>query len=290
VSPRWADDRERRRPAHGTQDHVERGSHGAARAQAGPRRRRDQDGPARGPGGQRPGFRSRQAAARSKRRFLFLWVWGGATAAVALIVIGVLLMLSGSPAVPHPAGFVTTFQAGEIKTVPNACTAVSGATLGQYLPGKRRVVVPHSLEGNAQSLCNWTLDAPPLYRVLETTVQAYAPSGLATGTGSATFAAIDAYQQALQLKRHPGKATHLPPATVLALHGLGTAGFAALQVVHVRGDVTDLETVVARDRNVLVTVVLQGPHARNGRYSAAPQSLLQSGALAAARDIVATLR
>jgi hypothetical protein len=76
---------------------------------------------------------------------------------------------------------------------------------------------------------------------------------------------------------------------VIALHGLGTAGFAALQVVHVRGDVTDLETVVARDHNVLVTVVLQGPHARNGKYSAAPQSLLQSGAIAAARDIVAKL-
>ena len=57
-----------------------------------------------------------------------------------------------------------------------------------------------------------------------------------------------------------------------------------------QGLATNLETVVARDHNVLVTVVLQGPHARNGNYSAAPQSLLQSGAIAAARDIVAKLR
>jgi hypothetical protein len=44
--------------------------------------------------------------------------------------------------------------------------------------------------------------------------------------------------------------------------------------------------VVARDHNVVVTVVVQGPHARSGRYHAAPQSELQSGALASATDIV----
>ena len=85
--------------------------------------------------------------------------------------------------------------------------------------------------------------------------------------------------------RHPLRATHLPPATVTALHGLGTVGFAALQVVLARGASTDLETVVARDRNVVITVVVQGPHARNGRYRPAPQSELQSGAIAAATDI-----
>ena len=36
---------------------------------------------------------------------------------------------------------------------------------------------------------------------------------------------------------------------------------------------------MARDHNVIVTVVMQGPHARSGRYRAAPQSELQSGAL-----------
>jgi hypothetical protein len=273
----------------GRGEHGERGGRGDDRRRAGPRRARGQAGPAREPADTSPGFRSRQAAARSKRRSLFIWVWAGAAAAVALIVTGVVLMLGGNPSVAKNPGFVTSFQRGEIKTVPNACTAVTGATLGQYLPGTRRMVAPHSLDGTMQSLCNWTLDAPPMYRVLEATVQAYAPSGLATGTGSATFAAIDAYQQALGSIRHPARATHLPGATVIALHGLGTAAFAALQVVHLRGDVTDLETVVARDRNVLVTVVLQGPHARNGKYSAAPQSMLQSGAIAAAKDIVTRL-
>ena len=236
--------------------------------------------------GWEPGSRSRKAAARSRRRSRITWVWAGAAVAVVLIVAAVVVRLSGHHAAPvSNDGFVTTFQRGEFKTVPNACTAVTGATLGQYLPGKRRMVAPRSLNGGAQSLCNWTLDAPPLYRVLEVNAQAYPPSGLATGNGSATNAATDAYQQALATMRHPLRATHLPPATVTELHGLGTAAFAALQVVLARGDSTDLETVVARDHNVVITVVMQGPHARSGRYRTAPQSELQSGAIAAATDI-----
>ena len=90
--------------------------------------------------------------------------------------------------------------------------------------------------------------------------------------------------------RHPLRATHLPPATVIELHGLGTAAFAALQIVQARGVSTDLETVVVRDHNVVITVVMQGPHTHSGRYRAAPQSELQSGAMAAATDIVHGLR
>jgi hypothetical protein len=235
-----------------------------------------------------PGFRRRMAAARSKRRSRMVWVWGGAVAAVAVIVAVLLFSLGGGQPAKKasPAGLVTTYQPGEFRTVPNACTAVTPATLGQYLPGNRRMIAPHSLDGSAQSLCSWTLDARPVYRVLEVTVQAYAPSGLATGNGSATEAAVDAYQQALQAKRHPAKDTHLPTGTVTGVARLGTAAFAVLQVVPASGDPTDLETVVARDRNAIVTVVFQGPHRRVGRYGPVPPGLLQAGAIAAARDIV----
>jgi hypothetical protein len=283
VTPRRADQdgRRRRVPAQqgaGSQDGPARGG---ARAAAGTWQ---DDEPSRTDW--EPGSRSRKAAARSRRRSRVTWVWAGAAVAVVLIVAAVVVRLSGNQAAPvSHNGFVTTFQRGEFKTVPNSCTAVTSATLGQYLPGKRRMVAPRSLNGSAQSLCNWTLDAPPMYRVLEVNAQAYSPSGLATGNGSATNAAIDAYQQALTTMRHPLRATHLPPATVTELHGLGTAAFAALQVVLARGYSTDLETVVARDHNVVITVVMQGPHARSGRYRAAAQSELQSGAIAAATDI-----
>ena len=282
VTPRRAgQDARRHRPQAGP-DAPGHGGH-AARAEAppSPAGTWQDDEPA-----WEPGSRSRKAAARSRRRSRITWVWAAAAVAVVLIVAAVVVKLSGHHAAPVSSdGFVTTFQRGEFKTVPNSCTAVTSATLGQYLPGKRRVVAPRSLNGSAQSLCNWTLDAPPLYRVLEVNAQAYAPSGLATGNGSATNAAIDTYQQALATMRHPLRATHLPPATVTELHGLGTAAFAALQVVLARGYSTDLETVVARDRNVVITVVMQGPHAHSGRYRAAPQSELQSGAIAAATDI-----
>lgn len=285
VTPRWADQEARQRRAQTPQ---ETGGHDgpAPRAETAAATWHDegpgQDEPAPG-----PGSRSRKAAARSRRRSRITWVWGGAAVAVALIVAGVLVLLGGHQAAPVSSdGFVSTFQHGEFRAVPNACTAVTSTMLNQYLPGKRRMVAPHSLNGRAQSLCNWTLDAPPLYRVLEVNVQAYSPSGLATGDGSATNAAIDAYLQNLQTIRHPARATHLPPATVTPLHGLGTTGFAALQIVRARGVSTDLETLVARDRNVVVTVIMQGPHAGSRKYHAAPQSELQSGAIAAATDIV----
>lgn len=289
--PPWAGPAVAPRRDHGPRP---RGAHGPAGGPGGPDGTetwnaggdRDQDA-----GPRPPGSRRRMAAARSRRRSRITWVWGIAAFAVVLIVAGVLYQLGRrEPAPESGAGFVTTFQPGEMRTVPGACTAVSATTLNQYLPGKRLMVAPHSLDGSAQSLCNWTLDAPPMYRVLAVNMQAYSPSGLATGDGSATFAAIDAYGQALGTKRHPGKATHLPPATVTPLHGLGSAGFAALQVVLARGDSTDLETVVVRDHNVLITVVVQGPHRRSERYSAAPQSELQSAAIASARDLVTSLR
>ena len=291
VTPRWADHETRQRRAQGRPG----GSYGGHRAV-------EDHPPPAGTGWDdgdefpdhehvAPGSRSRKAAARSRRRSRIVWIWGGAAVAVALIVTGVLVMLGGGQPAPEPgAGFVTTFQRGEFKTVPGACKAVTSATLNQYLPGKRRMVAPHSLNGNAQSLCNWTLDAPPVYRVLSVTAQAYAPSGLATGNGSATSAAIDAYGQALATMRHPLRTTHLPVATVTPLHSVGTVAFVALQTVRTRGLSTDLETVVARDHNVVVTVVMQGPHSPSGRYHAAQQAELQSGAIAAAKDVVASLR
>jgi hypothetical protein len=293
VTPQWADQGARQRRAQarpGTGSHAGPAVGGDADGQAAAWQDEDSDRPgwAAEPG---PGSRSRKAAARSRRRSRITWVWGVAALAVVLIVAGVLFLTGRHEAAPvSNDGFVTTFQPGEFKTVPSACTAVTSATLNQYLPGKRRMVAPHSLDGNAQSLCNWTLDAPPVYRVLSVTAQAYAPSGLATGNGSATFAAIDAYQQALATMRHPLRTTHLPVATVTPLHSVGTMAFAALQIVRARGLATDLETVVARDHNVVVTVVMQGPHSRSGRYHAAQQSELQSGAIAAAKNVVASLR
>lgn len=289
VGPRWAGHTERQRGKHGRDEPSQDGD-AAAWPGDGPDGTGEWAVPPRDPGARRPGSRSRKAAARSRRRSRMTWVWGGAVIAVAVIVVALLFTLGGSRAKqPSSDGLVTTFLPGEFRTVPTVCTSVTPATLGHYLPGKLHMVAPHSLDGSAQSLCNWTLDAPPRYRVLEVTAQAYAPSGLATGDGSATFAAADAYQQALAGKRHPARDTHLPAATVTTLPGLGTTAFAALQVI-VAKPTTDLETLVARDHNVIVTVVFQGPHGHTGRYGPVSPVLLQAGATAAARDVLSQLR
>jgi hypothetical protein len=292
TAPRWADhdERERQRlrgrPARtsedaGTDHHGRRPGRTDSAGPAGRKGRKDR-------GRAAAGARRDRRDQREHRDHRGKYIWGGAFVAVLLIVaaVGYEFLHRPSPK-PVPDSLVTTFQRGEFKTVPNACSAVTAATLNQYLPGNRRTVTPRSLYGSAQSLCDWTLDAKPLYRVLQVTVRSYAPSGLASGNGSATFAAKDAYQQAGLQKTHPGRNTHLPKAAMSQLPGLGSSAFAALQVPSASGDPTNLLTVVVRDHNVLITVVSQGPAKARHGYTPAPPAQLQAAAVAVARNILA---
>ncbi len=167
---------------------------------------------------------------------------------------------------------------------------MSAATLGRYLPGKPARAALPGLSGNSGNQCNWTLDRRPAYRLLQVTAQAYAPSGLASGNGSATSAAKDAYAQDLQAEAHPARNTRQPPARITTLHGLGDAAFSAFQVITAGGDTTDRVTVVARLRNVLVTVEFSGlDHARQGGYGPVSPGWIAAGAAAAARDVLAKI-
>jgi hypothetical protein len=170
------------------------------------------------------------------------------------------------------------------------CTSVSAATLRQFLPGKTSRAALSGLTGNSGNQCDWTLDHKPVYRLLQVTAQAYAPSGLASGNGSATSAARDAYAQVLQGDRHPPRRTHQPPARITVIPGLGTAAFSAFQVIRAGGATTDRVMVVARFRNVLVTVQFSGlQHANRGGYGPVSPGQLAAGAAAAARDVLARL-
>ena len=299
VDPRWADGRGRHQPR-GRQPAAQRPPTRPER----PSRPDDHPGEFRPdpafadddpefPGGlatppARP--RSRQAAARARRSRRSAFRWGIILVLAAAIGVGVWLLVKGNggPA-RQPDAMITTFQPGEFQTVPNACHAVTDTTLSQYLPGKRTVASPNSLDGGSASLCSWTLDAKPTYRLLNVQAQAYAPNGLASGDGSATFAAIDGYQQARQQKTKPPRASHLPPARISPVHIVGTKAFAAFQRIRSGGITTDLVTVVVRDHNVLVTAVLQGETSRGG-YGPVSASQLQAGATAAARDVLAQLK
>jgi hypothetical protein len=245
-----------------------------------------------GEGGRGGGRGSRRAAAararKTRREIIIACVVVVAGVAVVLAVLGKLPFQSKPAPASKGSGLVTTFQPGEFRSVPNACGVVSSAMLSQYLPGKV-ARVSQDLGSSTQSQCTWTLDAKPDFRVLSVTSEAFSPSLLASGDGSATFSAIDAYGSALQNLQHPAKKTKAPKAQIGAAVGLGTTAFTALQVFHQGGgDITDEVTVVARDHNVLITVTMQGQEHGHG-FGPVPDATLRAGALAAAHDAIARL-
>ena len=236
-----------------------------------------------------PGGRALRAAARRRRRWLvtiagLVVVAGGVTAAV--VVPG-----GPAPAPVVPGGLITTFQPGELQTVPAACGTVPAATVQHYLPGQVKRASPLPIDGSAGSACDWTIDQAPVYRLLELNLLAYAPSGLASGDGSATSAAIDAYTETLQDLQDPPRHSADPRAAVTTLGGLGNEAFSATQVFRRGGAVTDVATVVVRYHNVIVTATLNGlEHSNRGTYGPVSMSELSAAALAFAQAAEATLR
>ena len=231
----------------------------------------------------------RVTAGRPRRGRRSRWFWpaaGLAAAGAAVAAVAVVHGGSRSQAGSAPGALVTTFMPGEIKQVPAACTAISGAVLDQYLPGRSKAAAAQPLEGQAASQCSWTLDQPQTYRFMELAVEAYAPSGLASGDGSATEAAQDAFAGAKEAKQFPSAKSQDPKAVVTAVAGLGQGAFTARQQ-YMRGITLDMITLVARYRNVLVTVIFEAR--TGGNFGADPVGLLTAGTQAAARDAVAKL-
>ena len=239
----------------------------------------------------RRGSESRQERRADRRKRRRLLMMGGGAAAVGIAVLVYFLTGGGGGGAANLGlnSLVTTFLPGELQQVPNACSAVPGASLTQYLPGQLKVAVP-PLNTGANSQCTWTLDKAPMYRVLEVNMQAYSPSGLASGDGSATFAAEDAYSEFESAKLKPGPHSGQPQATVTDLPGMpggrDTSAFIATQVFNVNGAITDVATVEVRYRNVIISVVLNGlDHANKGNYGPVSQSDLRSAAQTIAQEV-----
>lgn len=230
-----------------------------------------------------PRRRGRAAATRLRRSRRRVYRWCGAAIVLAVLIAAVLAIVNR----PRPAagpGYITTLQHGEFRAVPNACKAVSPATAAQYLPGSARQVV--SSPGPEESQCTLTVDAKPVFRVLEVIAQAYQPSAIPPGNGSATANAVYNFGLTRQGLADPGKKSALPRAVLALVPGLGQQAFSALQVFHGGGMRTDRVTVVARYRNVIVSVSLQGQDSGDG-FGPVSVPALQAGALAGARDALA---
>jgi hypothetical protein len=227
--------------------------------------------------------RGRAAAARMRKSRRRVYVYCGSAIVVAVVVAGYLAIHALPKHNPAPT-FITTLQPGEFASVPSACRSVSPALLASYLPGKVTKVNPAGTSAS-YSQCSLTVDHKPVFRVLEVTAQAYQPSAVAAGNGSATDNAVDSYVVAEQALRAPGKKSAVPPAQITPLTGLGTEAFRGVQVIHAGIAVNDLVTVMAREHNLVVTVSLQAQAAGNG-YGPADVSTIDAGALAIARAVL----
>jgi hypothetical protein len=240
--------------------------------------------------GSRAGQRVALLVLRRRRRTYLMA--GGVVVVIAAVVATMLLTRGSGQTANISAGLVTTFQPGELDQVPNACDIVPQATVQQYLPGKVKVAQPQAVYGKLGSGCYWTVNSSTEYRLLDLTLQAYQPSGLASGDGSATNNAIDQYAAQLQAMEHPGKKSLSPKGTtVQILSGTGNEAFSALQVFKAGAATTDVATVEIRFHNVIISAAMNGMAGTTatGTYGPVTPSQLQAAAKSFAESALASL-
>jgi hypothetical protein len=233
----------------------------------------------------------RRGVRRQRRRLLI-----ALGTALALAVGATVYLLEGGPGAANLGfgTFVTSFLPGELQQVPDPCTTLPAATLNQYMPGKLKQAAP-PLNTGLNTECTWTLDSAPTYRVLQVQLQAYSPSGLASGNGSATFAAEDAFQSAQNGFTSPGPKSGQPKASVVDVPGMpggnDTSAFQATQVFNRGGATTDVANLLVRYRNVIITVVVDGLDQTGGgkRYGPVSMGDLTAEANAVARQMAAQI-
>jgi len=235
-------------------------------------------------GGPRPRRRGRAAAARLRKSRRRVYRWCGTAIALAVLIAVVVLVVNRPKPAPNP-GYITTLQPGEFRAVPSACGVVPASTLTQYLSGQARKVTS-TIASPADSQCTLTVDSRPVFRMLEVTVQAYQPSVIPPGNGSATANAVYSFGQTQQGMGHPARRSAIPKAVLAPLPGIGQQAFSAVQVFRGGGVVTDKVTVVIRDRNVVIAVSLQGQDSGAG-FGPVSIATLRAGALAGARATLA---
>jgi hypothetical protein len=216
-----------------------------------------------------------------------VWFWSAIGLAVAGAAVAIFALLHGvtKPAArSQPGALVTTFLPSELRHVPVACASVTAAILDEYMPGRSKPVAAQPLVGTAASQCSWSVDQTQRYRFMEVALEAYGPSGLASGNGSATQAAQDAFAQAKAAKLFPPPKSHEPKAAVTAVPGFGQEAFSAAQRYQ-RGGELDMVTLVARYHNVVLTVIFEA----RASHPAQQFPVLTAGAKAAAHAVLAKL-
>jgi hypothetical protein len=245
------------------------------------------------PGAQEPrraGRRGRAAATRLRKSRRRVYRWCGVAIVACIIAAGLTALLTHHT--PKPSLYVTSLLPGEFKAVPNAC-GVSSSVLNQYLPDPDRTAAPEISE-STQSQCSFTLDRKPDFLVLEVSAQAYQPFAAASAGGSAAGSASanaqDNYALTEESLRKPPRTRNAKPllsaAVISPLSKTGQQAFVAVQTEHAGKIMTEVATVVVRERNVLITVSDSGQESGGG-FGPVAVTTLEAGAEAAARDMLA---
>ncbi len=157
--------------------------------------------------------------------------------------------------------------------------------LNAYLPASGRTQRV-SVGSGTDSQCSYTFDNRPIFLVLQITVEALQPFAAAGKNGSATANAQLNFGTSRQALARPPKRSPLPPAMITQLAGLGQQAIIAIQHEHVSGIGTDVVTILARERNVLLTVSVSGQESGHG-FGPVPDSRLTAGARAVAAGVLA---
>jgi hypothetical protein len=250
----------------------------------------EEDGTAASPPAAGPTRRSgrRAAAARLRKSRRRVYVSCGLAIVACIIAAVVFQAVTGSTTAKLP--YVTSLQPGEFTSVPDSCSAVSAAVLSQYVPDtgstaatRRHTVATQS--GSTDSECSFTVDNKPDFVVLTVGAQSFQPFAAASGDGSASDNALDQFLTTRLALAHPPRRSAVPPATITALAGLGKQAFVAVAAEHVGHLRDDVVTVVALDRNVIITAEFTGQE--SGGFGPVSYGTLEAGARAAAASLLA---
>jgi hypothetical protein len=204
--------------------------------------------PGRAQRSRRLGRRAAATRLRKSRRRVLRWCGIAIAVCVVGAVTAMIVTRKNTPKLPY----VTSLQHGEFTSVPNACTVLSSAEIGRYLPGSHSTV--QSQDTATYSECSFTVDANHNFMILTLGAQSFQPFAAATGDGSASQNALDNFTADRVLLASPPRHSAVPKATIGTLAGLGQRAFVAVQIEHTGGIARDVATVTVLERNDVLTV------------------------------------
>jgi hypothetical protein len=232
----------------------------------------------RPPRARRSGRRAAAARLRKSRRRVLRWC--GIAIVVCIVAAGTALILTHKTTPKLP--YVTSLLHGEFQSVPDTCTALSAAAIGQYLPGSHNTVQSQATATDSE--CSFTVDGNHNFLILTLGAQSFQPFAAASGDGSASQNALDNFRADRALLAKPPKHSAVPKAEISPLAGLGQLAFVAIQLQHAGGIARDVAIVTVLERNDIITASISAQE--SGGFGPVAIGTLQADAQAVAGSLL----